>query len=377
LKPRSKRSIFLASRGLGIGGAERKLADVCLHLADSGQLAELTVYVILDRGRPANAHEAVLFDSVRGSSVTVLCKQQRRLGPLGLPFWAYLWWEALRLRPEVILAFLRGPGIASVLVRYALWWRTMRVYVSNDTLPSSGLRAEVPNRLTRWLLGKLMRACYWRADALVAPSEAAKSDLVQGFGVPPQKVRVNRNWVLGQRTEGKGPKLFDLIYVGRVDRVKNLTSLVRIVRQVREALPTVRACVVGSGDNLEEVSALAERYGLGSTITFPGFRSDVSGYLAASKVFCLTSHHEGLPIAALEAMAHGLPVVTTEYPGVEELVQDGVTGFVCHSEEEYVARALQLLTRKEQRKEMGQRARLHVRAAHGEQNLKEFVSLVL
>jgi glycosyltransferase involved in cell wall biosynthesis len=319
----------------------------------------------------------VFFDRVSGSPATILCKPQQKLGPLGLPFLAYLWWKVLTQRPAVILAFLRGPGIASVLVRYMLWWRDIRVYISNDTLPSRGLVAQVRNRPVRWLLGNLMRACYSRADAVIAPSEAARSDLLESFGVPEDKALVNRNWVrrppVGRNTE----TLFDLIYVGRVDPVKNLASFVRIIRQVRESLPAVRACVVGGGDDLDNVSRLAEQHGLGSTIAFPGFRRDAGEYLAASRVFCLTSSYEGLPISALEAMAHGLPVITTTYPGAEELVRDGVTGYVCGSEEEFAARAVQLLTAEEERVEMGERARLFVRASHGEERLHEFVRFLL
>jgi glycosyltransferase involved in cell wall biosynthesis len=237
--------------------------------------------------------------------------------------------------------------------------------------------AQVPNRLTRWLVGNLMRFCYSRADAILAPSEAARSDLAQSFGVPAHRVIVNRNWVRCKPTVGNTAKLFDLIYVGRVDPVKNLTLLVKIIGQVRGVLPTLRACVVGGGDDLDNVSRLAEQCGLDSTIAFPGFRRDVGEYLAASRVFCLTSHYEGLSIAALEAMAQGLPVITTAYPGAEELVQDGLTGYICATEEEYVARAVRLLTSEEQRREMGERARLSVTASHGAQSLNEFVRLLL
>jgi glycosyltransferase involved in cell wall biosynthesis len=371
-----RRPVFLISRALGVGGAERKLADVCLHLAESAEQADLRVYVILDQARPADPNEAVLFDSVTASPAIILCKPQQRLGPFGLPFLAYVWWKALTLRPAVILAFLRGPGIVSVLVRRLLWWRDIRVHISNDTLPSLGLRAQVPNRLTRWLLANLMRICYSRADTVLAPSEAAECDLVQNVGVPRQRVIVNPNWVRCCPAVRNTQPLFDLIYVGRVDRVKNLAALARIVHQVREVIPTVRACIVGGGDDMHNVSRVAEQYGLGSTITFTGFLRDVGAYLAASRVFCLTSFYEGLPIAALEAMAHGLPVITTTYPGAEELVEDGVTGHICNGEEEYVERAVQLLTREDLRKEMGEQARMHVWESHGEQNLQEFVTLL-
>jgi glycosyltransferase involved in cell wall biosynthesis len=371
------RTAFIVTRSLGVGGVERKIADVCAHLSESRESTDLGLYVILDEPRPVDSNEAVFFDRVSASSAVVLRKPQQRLGPVAVPFLAFLSTKALTLQPTVILAFLRGPGLVSVLTRHLLWWRPLRVYISTDTVPSQALLAQVPNPVKRWLIRQLMRVCYPCADAILAPTEAARSDLVRIFGVPPTKIVVNRNWVRHHPADRSVDTLFDIICVGRVARAKNLTSLVRIIRQVRDVMHTLRACIVGGGEDADEVSRLSHEFGLDATIEFAGYRRDVSKYLQASRLFCLTSRYEGLPIAALEAMAHGLPVITTSYPGAEELVQDGVTGYICGSEEEYVARAVQLLSHEEQRKEMGDRARLFVQTFHGEESLKEFARLLL
>ncbi len=366
---------FIVCRRLGIGGAERKIADICRYMSENSEFSDLAVYVVLDEGRPADPGESVLFDIVDGSPATILCKPQQKLGSFGLPLLLHLLWRVWTLRPAVIVAFLRGPAIISVMVRYLLWWRDIQVVISNDTIASRSLAHQVSGPFARWVIGSLVRICYPKAAVVIAPSETARHDLIDCFSVPETRILVNRNWVRPSRTPGNTRALFDLLYVGRVDRVKNLTFLVQILAKVRQVLPAVRACIVGSGDHMEDVSRLAEELGLGSAVALPGFQRDVHRYLAASKLFCLTSQYEGLPIAALEAMAHSLPVITTAYRGAEELVRDGETGHICASRQDYVASVVQLLTSEEQRLEMGKRAREYVRAHHGDDNLREFVRL--
>ncbi len=128
---------------------------------------------------------------------------------------------------------------------------------------------------------------------------------------------------------------------------------------------------------MDPVLSLAQQYDLIPAISFVGVQQDVSQYLSLSKVFCLTSRYEGLPIAALEAMAHGLPVVTTGYPGADELVQESKTGYICMNRAEYVSRVIRLLEDEGLRSRMGERAREYVRMYHGEENLEKFVRLFM
>ncbi|ADN02508.1 glycosyltransferase family 4 protein [Spirochaeta thermophila] len=85
---------------------------------------------------------------------------------------------------------------------------------------------------------------------------------------------------------------------------------------------------VGDGPLLEETKKLAYRLGLEERISFPGFRGDIEAVLAQSQIYVLISHWEGLPRSILEAMRAGLPVVASRVGGVEEAVEDGVTGYV-------------------------------------------------
>ncbi len=125
---------------------------------------------------------------------------------------------------------------------------------------------------------------------------------------------------------------WDVIFTGRLIRDKNVDLLLRALVTVREEVPDLRALIVGDGPERPALEALARDLGL--AVTFAGFLPDYDAVIAAmkaSRVFVLPSTREGFGIAALEAMACGVPVVTTDHPGnaARDLVVPGVNGYRC------------------------------------------------
>ena len=88
--------------------------------------------------------------------------------------------------------------------------------------------------------------------------------------------------------------------------------------------------LVGEGSERSELEQLANELGLSSHIEFVGYKSqaEVREYLQKTDVFVLPSFAEGVPVSLMEAMAVGVPVVTTQVGGVSELVDNGVTGYI-------------------------------------------------
>jgi glycosyltransferase involved in cell wall biosynthesis len=90
----------------------------------------------------------------------------------------------------------------------------------------------------------------------------------------------------------------------------------------------VRLVVIGEGERKAELLALAEELGIDGRTTFLGVRRDVPELLPGFDIACLSSMYEGLPITLIEAMAAGLPIVTTNSGSVSDLVEDGKEGFL-------------------------------------------------
>jgi glycosyltransferase involved in cell wall biosynthesis len=114
---------------------------------------------------------------------------------------------------------------------------------------------------------------------------------------------------------------------------KNHRLLLQAFAQAAPQLPDALLLLVGPPDRLdpayaESLKALAQELGLGQHVRFLGSRADVPDILRASDVFVLSSDYEGNPLSVLEAMAAGLPVISTAVGGVPELVQHGATGLL-------------------------------------------------
>ena len=111
--------------------------------------------------------------------------------------------------------------------------------------------------------------------------------------------------------------------VANLRATKGYPDLLEAAAQVIREEPAARFVAVGRGPLEADLRARHASLGLGDRFTFLGFRPDAVRVMSAFDVFCLPSHYEGLPIALMEALALGLPVVSTRVGGIAELVTDG------------------------------------------------------
>lgn len=140
---------------------------------------------------------------------------------------------------------------------------------------------------------------------------------------------------------------------------KGHVHLVRAAQMVRRAVPEARFVLVGAGPLEAQVRRHVAAFGLEEAVVFAGPREDAPRIAAASDVFLLASEHEGLPVALLEAMAVGRPVVATRVGGVPEVVRHGREGLlVPFPDSAALAEAVTcLLLDRELRRSMGEAAR--------------------
>jgi glycosyltransferase involved in cell wall biosynthesis len=113
-----------------------------------------------------------------------------------------------------------------------------------------------------------------------------------------------------------------LLAVGNLYPVKDHATLLRAAA----TLPGVSVAIAGRGEEEEKLRALAAELGLGARLHLLGLRDDVADLHRAADLFVQPSRSEGLPLAILEAMGAGLPVVATRVGGIHEAVIDGRTG---------------------------------------------------
>jgi glycosyltransferase involved in cell wall biosynthesis len=181
------------------------------------------------------------------------------------------------------------------------------------------------------------RAFFQTAAHLVVVSKAMQTQLVS-LGAPPSKVLhapygVALDVPRALASGDPGPRF---IAVGRFVEKKAPHLTLEAFAAVHAALPGARLTMIGDGPLLSTCRDWASRNGLSGAVHFAGVQSrdDVSRAMAESRVFVQHSvtasngDSEGLPLAVLEAGAHGLPVVATRHAGIPDAVRDGLDGFL-------------------------------------------------
>lgn len=136
---------------------------------------------------------------------------------------------------------------------------------------------------------------------------------------------------------------YDVVYVGRLTPPKNPQRLMNVFRLLKEKKPDVKMAVVGTGELETETKALAKEYDLLNNVSFLGFMPNPLKLLCDSKVMIMTSRWEGTPMCALEAMALGVPIVSTPVDGLKDLVTDGKNGFLSDDDEDLASQISRII----------------------------------
>ena len=126
-----------------------------------------------------------------------------------------------------------------------------------------------------------------------------------------------------------------LLSVGEVNKNKNHRVVIEALGKLKRK--DIYYVICGRGPLHDEYVFLAEQLNIGKQIILTGYRTDVADFYKAADVFVFPSFREGLPVAVMEAMASGLPVICSNIRGNIDLVDDGVTGLISNNTPEELA----------------------------------------
>ena len=211
-----------------------------------------------------------------------------------------------------------------------------------------------------WLWRALRLLAYWRAKQIVVLSQS----FAEYFPCYLQKhIQVIPNPVILPGISAPRylpePNIFKIIAVGRLELQKGFDYLLQALAELKSSSKNWGLTILGEGSQRQNLELLCAQLNLTDHVFFAGTVKDVAMFLKQSDLFVLSSRVEGFPLALCEAMACGVPVITTDCAAsIREIVRDGVDGIVIPNED---VKALtdavsELMSKPEQYQQMSYRA---------------------
>jgi glycosyltransferase involved in cell wall biosynthesis len=307
--------LLQVTEDLGFGGLERVVATLCRSI--DPQLVECGVVCLRDGG--------IFADQLRTEGFTVLQLEYRRGKP---DYFNFLQLSRLvrSRRVDVLHTHNTNAFIAGGLVR--LLNPSVRLVHTDHARP-------YPDK---WRYIMAERALSRLASRVVGVSADTTEDLRRHVGVPPRRLQTINNGIVPEgapppsavsraREEMRLPAGVPVIGLGaRLIEQKNIELLLDAFAILVRTDPLTHLVICGDGPLRAALESRAIELGVAERTRFPGFRSDMPAVMHLFDVYTLTSHWEGLPMAILEAMAAGIPIVATDVGGVSSAVMHGETG---------------------------------------------------
>ncbi len=320
----SKRIVFHVPSLRG-GGAERVWVLMANELAARGH--ELTLFVWNGEGPNASLRS----DAVQLVDLGMPISKGGRFGK-ALTIRGLLRSAAFyrRLQPDAVFS---GPDFANLITALALYLslsgaRFFPSFHAAAALPTKDLGSRIAG-----VTGSVVAA---RATKGIAVSAGVGEDLVQR-GAARERIAVIHNplppagatptrtypWQAELDALGSGPVI---VTAGRLTRVKDQSTLLRAFAQLVATRPA-RLVIFGEGPLLEPLRSEARALGVADRVLFPGYVNDPAACYAVADLFALSSTSEGFGNVLIEAMAAGVPVVSTDAPyGPREILENGRLG---------------------------------------------------
>lgn len=279
--------VIMVTAGMSGGGTERVIAVLANDMAEKSHEVKI---VMTSRDEVAyELHSNVQVLSIGGSTGGSLSKRMKRIRDLRRIF--------KQDKEQVIVSFGTETNLFSLLAGIGL---KNKIIVSerND-----------PNQCTYPILRNMI---YRMADSLIFQTEDAKKCFPKGIA---KKGGVIPNPLSGEMKKPvHGARRREIVTAGRLEPQKNHRLLIEAFQGFTEQFPDYRLVIYGKGYLEEELKALARELHLEGKVIFAGFAEHIQEKLCNAAMFVLSSDYEGVSNSLMEAMALGLPVISTDCP---------------------------------------------------------------
>lgn len=271
----------------------------------------------------------------RGITPVYIAELGRALSPLRDVLTLLKLWRLMRqLRPDVVHTHTAKAGFVG---RAAAW--LARVPVRVHTFHGHVFHGYFGARKTTLFLW-LERLTARLSDRLITISPGLMDELANTYKIAPAEKFTNiplglelhpfaetpRHQGIFRAQFGIAPDVPVIGIVGRIVPIKNHALFLDMATRVRQQRPDAHFVIVGDGELRAEIEAQVDALGLRGAVTFTGFLQDLKPVYSDMDTLVISSDNEGTPVSIIEALAAGVPVVSTAVGGVPDLLQHGEYG---------------------------------------------------
>ena len=370
-----KHSLAFIFYNMGLGGIQRKIVDLINYLYDKQLDENIEPFLFYT----AEA-EFDFLDQLDPNFKGLVRPFSWKI--FGKTFYlsSFIHWGINILKHDIniILSHVLHSSIRSVLLAKLLFWKKIKVYISQDNIFSY----ENPCFYHK-ILGKIF---YSDAEAIIVQNKEAKLDLINYLHLPDNKIFVVPNWVLAsfkdkkklaKKTQSKfAEKKFDLLFIGRFAEQKNLLTLLAVIKLLKKIKSNISLLMVGEGKQEILLKSYVKKHHLSKQVTFTKPIRDVLIFYQQSKILVLTSKYEGQPVVLLEAWNMALPAVVINYPGLKLYFHQEEAGLIAYSIKDMRDKILLLLKNKKLRKKLGSAGQRRVKKDYNVSNLKKYYEIM-
>lgn len=296
-----KISFFIGS--LQRAGAERVISILANHYAELGHEVDVCILLNNTIGYKLNKNVKVCdFTSPKGGYLSKA------------PKWLHNIRKYLKEnKPDKVVSFV---GRINALVLFASRKLSIPVIVSERNDPKRDGR----NKFMLWLCDKL----YKKANAIVYQTNYQKGC----FSSSLNKIsHIIENPVSVSAKRGKNDSLH-IVTAGRLSEQKNQKMLISAVKALSNEYPTIKLDIFGNGPLKENLQEMVNELELQNNVFFMGNIPNLHEKMVNSSAFVMTSEFEGMPNALLEALMMGIPCISTNFAGCDEIIEDGENGLI-------------------------------------------------
>ncbi len=325
------KKILIILGSLSIGGAQSMILELCKSIDKT----KYEISVLCYEGKTESAIEK---ETEMVANVVFI----NAGGKIGLSTYKKVFGAINNLNPDIIHAHLGG-------MIFAIPWSLLRgkpLMVTAHTTPQKAF-----NKKIEWLLRLMLK--FRKRTMVVAVSKENNADMLKYLSIDESKCKYINNGIDVDKFFRKPHENFTFINVARQDENKNQISIIRAFYRLYRENCNLRLILAGDGPMHGELTNNVKMLGLESVVSLPGMISDVENYYSVSDVYVQSSFREALPLSVLEAMAAGLPIISTDVGGLRDVIDGNGTLIPAGDDDAlYIAMKECLYNSKEKNNEM-------------------------